>query len=368
MDIADVTTPPTTYPSLAVRVRRAARWTTLGALLAGVGGATALVAGLTGHGATSSEAHPSITPTMGLPYPLVAVLLGAAGLLVALGLVRLRALVGAIGRDGTDRRGPAQTITAVGAAGVAALALAAVCDANPLALTGYLPAMLVMAPFSEEMRLALASVPWPPMLAELAVVGTTAVVVLGAVTALDALRGDAPRPRWQQPAAAARWGRTAVGVAVAAPLLYAVTRVAWVLGWPIGFDMASFEAAGGDVSNGLMLSAAAVVGSVLTIGLVRPWGERFWPWLPGLGGRRVPVPLAVVPASLVAAMLLPAGMSMIVGAVQGIGVAGLASLADNWAAVGVTFLWPVWSVALAAATWAYALRRDGDRVAVTTAA
>src|SRR5690606_15675550 len=113
MDIAAVTTPPTTDPSLAVRVRRAARWTTLGALLAGVGGATALVAGLTGHGATSSEAHPSITPTMGLPYPLVAVLLGAAGLLVALGLVRLRALVGAIGRDGTDRRGPAQTITAV---------------------------------------------------------------------------------------------------------------------------------------------------------------------------------------------------------------------------------------------------------------
>src|SRR5690606_3008548 len=125
----DVTTPPTTDPSLAVRVRRAARWTTLGALLAGVGGATALVAGLTGHVATSREAHPSITPTMGLPYPLVAVLRGAAGLLVSLGLVRLRALVGAIGRDGTVRRGPAQTSTAVGAAGVAALALAAVCGA-----------------------------------------------------------------------------------------------------------------------------------------------------------------------------------------------------------------------------------------------
>src|SRR5690606_41973698 len=133
--------PPTTDPSLAVRVRRAARWTTLGALLAGVGGATALVAGLTGHGATSSEAHPSITPTMGLPYPLVAVLLGAAGLLVALGLVRLRALVGAIGRAGTDRPGPAQTITAGGAAGVAARAPAAGWQAHPPAPPGSLPAV-----------------------------------------------------------------------------------------------------------------------------------------------------------------------------------------------------------------------------------
>uniref|UniRef100_UPI003B3AA5AA hypothetical protein n=1 Tax=Pseudactinotalea sp. TaxID=1926260 RepID=UPI003B3AA5AA len=93
------------------------------------------------------------------------------------------------------------------------------------------------------------------------------------------------------------------------------------------------------------------------IGLVRPWGERFWTWLPALGGRRVPVGLAVVPASVVAAMLLAAGVSMIVAAVDQLGVGSIGSLADNWAAIGVTFLWPIWSLALALATWAYALRR-----------
>ncbi|GAA3083583.1 hypothetical protein GCM10020000_82210 [Streptomyces olivoverticillatus] len=36
----------------------------------------------------------------------------------------------------------------------------------------------------------------------------------------------------------------------------------------------------------------------LTIGLVRPWGERVPRWIPFLGGRRIPVWAAVVPAAL----------------------------------------------------------------------
>lgn len=50
-----------------------------------------------------------------------------------------------------------------------------------------------------------------------------------------------------------------------------------------------------------MVSEAA---AFLTVGLVARWGE-VWPrWIPGLGGRRVPVLAAVVPAGLGAAVLL----------------------------------------------------------------
>src|SRR5690606_14658002 len=133
--------------------------------------------------------------------------------------------------------------------------------------------------------------------------------------------------------AAARWGRIAVGAAIAVPLLYAFTRIAWVLGWSIGFDMDAYLSAGGDVTGGLVLAGGAIVGSLLTIGLVRPWGERFWSWVPGIGGRRVPVALAVVPASMVSPALLPAGVSMIVAAVNHLGVAGLTTLAESWAAI-----------------------------------
>jgi hypothetical protein len=52
------------------------------------------------------------------------------------------------------------------------------------------------------------------------------------------------------------------------------------------------------------LSAVSEVLAVLALGLVCRWGE-VWPrWVPGLGGRRVPVMAAVVPAGLGATALL----------------------------------------------------------------
>ncbi|WP_454293787.1 hypothetical protein [Salana multivorans] len=343
---------------LSARAARARRWTTAGAFLAGAGSLAALVAGLTGNGATSSLANPALSLTYSVPPERVALALGIAAALVCGGLVVLGALARAVGR-GSAPAGltPARVALAVVVPLLAILALAATCDANPLALAGYLPAVLVGSLFSAELREGLAAVPWPQLLAQLAVIGTTIVTVVAALHVLDTLRGDMPRPRWQQPPSAARWGRVAVVVAVVVPLLYATTRIAWVLGWPIGFDAEAYAATGGDVRTGLVLAAGALVGCVLTIGLVRPWGERFWRWLPVLGGRPVPVALAVVPASIVAAMLLPAGISMTVAAAEQLGVASIGSLSDNWAAIGVTFLWPLWSVALAAATFAYALRR-----------
>ncbi|WP_067825468.1 hypothetical protein [Actinomadura kijaniata] len=52
------------------------------------------------------------------------------------------------------------------------------------------------------------------------------------------------------------------------------------------------------------LSAVSLGAALLTVGLVRPWGEVFPRWIPGLGGRRVPVLAAVVPALVGAALLI----------------------------------------------------------------
>src|SRR5690606_5586783 len=80
----------------------------------------------------------------------------------------------------------------------------------------------------------------------------------------------------------------------------ALVRLAWLTPWPqLGFDV--------DLSTrvwGLTLSSGAWLGVVLTLGLIRPWGEVFPRWVPGLAGRRVPVAAAAVPGGLVAVMLL----------------------------------------------------------------
>jgi hypothetical protein len=149
-------------------------------------------------------------------------------------------------------------------------------------------------------------------------------------------------------------------LAMEAPLVYAASRVLMFLQVP-GFRDEAF-----DLQlrlAGLGLAAASVVGAVLTWGLIRPWGERFPRWLPVLSGRRVPVDLAVVPALVVAAMILAASRALAVGAVQ--------ADADAWRdqveapLVGLPqVLWPVWGVALALAALSYQRRRRiADRVA-----
>lgn len=48
----------------------------------------------------------------------------------------------------------------------------------------------------------------------------------------------------------------------------------------------------------MALSVGVEGAALLTLGLVRPWGEVVPRWIPVLGGRRVPVAAAVVPAGL----------------------------------------------------------------------
>jgi hypothetical protein len=78
-------------------------------------------------------------------------------------------------------------------------------------------------------------------------------------------------------------------------------RIAQGAGVPVGFtgELADVFAAPGWITLYVIaLSLVAEGLALLTLGLVRPWGERVPRWLPVLGGRPVPVMAAVVPAAL----------------------------------------------------------------------
>jgi hypothetical protein len=172
---------------------------------------------------------------------------------------------------------------------------------------------------------------------------------------------------WTSPDQAARWGRIAVVVAMVVPVFYAITRFAWALGIPLGMSEEYLRQGqeSGTWISGLFLASFGLVGAALMLGLVQRWGEVFPRWMVGLAGRRVPMALAVVPASLVSVLLI----------VGGIGIwSGLDQMVANLVAdggknvglvgglifhVGPTLLFPVWGTALGVATLGYYYRRRG---------
>lgn len=228
------------------------------------------------------------------------------------------------------------------AAGAAIVALLALMDASALTAVGYLPATLL----GPLLGLDEAD---PSLLLTagllLQVLLLTAVGAFGAVVARR-FRADA-HDLVRVTAKTRFWTR----LAVEAPLVYAATRVLMFFCVP-GFDMAEF----GDpiLWAGLGLAVSASLGAWLTCGLVRPWGEVFPRWLPGLRGRRVPVRLAVVPGLLVAVMIATAAKDMF----QSLGDDGAWAAITDWPLVTLpAFLWPLWAFALAMATAHYGIRR-----------
>ncbi len=179
-------------------------------------------------------------------------------------------------------------------------------------------------------------------------------------------RRDGP-DGWQRPNQAARWGRIAVYVAMAAPVFYALTRYAWALGFPLGMSEEYLRRgqASGMWTSGLFLATFGLAGAALMPGLVQRWGEVFPRWMIGLAGRRVPIALAVVPASLVSVLLIVGGIAIWSGlgqmaaALAAGGAAGMGLIGGIVFQVGPTLLFPVWGVALAVATLGYYYRRRG---------
>jgi hypothetical protein len=160
--------------------------------------------------------------------------------------------------------------------------------------------------------------------------------------------------------AALRRGRAAVAVAAAAALIYPALRLPWLIGMPIGMDAESFalvEATPSAVQVGVAMGFAALVGVGLMFGLVRDWGVRLPRWLPGLSGCRVPVRLAVIPATIVALALVAMGRGFLTALVFG-QLAGFATT-DRAHILAFVAMLP-WGLALGVATAAYAQRRRGS--------
>ncbi|WP_449063455.1 hypothetical protein [Planomonospora algeriensis] len=269
---------------------------------------------------------------------------GPTGLVIALGCVA--GLVAALsGRSPRTRRIPPRAAAVV-------LLVAAV----PLLLV--VPDVRVLQSMAYGLQGYVGLVDWPVVNQLLCALGGA----LLAGTAASLLSGSrcplCDRPH-AEPGAAARWariGRWATAVAVVAPLPYAVQRAVWVLGIPLGVDrrfihdlLADLEAKslGPLVVYSLPLSAAA--GALLTLGLSMRWGTVLPGWVPYLGGRRVPVALAVVPAAVVAVAVITAGMAPYRQLVlDGLPVTGSGAPA---------LLWLPWGIGLGLATLAYQRRR-----------
>jgi hypothetical protein len=178
------------------------------------------------------------------------------------------------------------------------------------------------------------------------------------------MNSTTPVPAWREPP---RW---AVIAAHAIPILAlpsGIWRIVLGLGVPVGFsgELAEVYAAPGWITPYVFALTVLVEAlALLSLGLVRPWGEVAPRWLPWIGGRVLPTWLVTATATLGALALGVLGISTALlwngpenmgdpDAPQG--VAGLVMTA----CYAPQLAWPPLLLALAIS---YALRRRGQRL------
>lgn len=158
-----------------------------------------------------------------------------------------------------------------------------------------------------------------------------------------------------------RWARAATYTAAALALPYAVVRLSWALGIPLGTSGNGIDEWSVPIRLGLALvfGGLPTIGAVLTVGLIRRWGERFPRWIPWLRGRRVPIWFAVAPGLVAATMIIQLGLRL-----TPLTVRDIVTAEYDWGEWGASlpgaFILP-WGIALGAAVYGYAVRRlHGD--------
>ncbi|MEV0828824.1 hypothetical protein [Nonomuraea rubra] len=116
----------------------------------------------------------------------------------------------------------------------------------------------------------------------------------------------------------------------------------------------------------VFLSVLSELLAFTAFGLVATWGDRFPRWVPGLRGRRVPAPAAVIPAALGAGILTVLWTACFVAQFAGVTLRGepipanFPALAGGWeTAIFYLCYLPLllWGPLLAAVTYAYHRRR-----------
>jgi hypothetical protein len=143
-----------------------------------------------------------------------------------------------------------------------------------------------------------------------------------------------------------RHRRTLTILAALGPLPYAIARASWLTPWPL-FSPVSSDLPAAMLAPGLVLGSGAVAASVLTLGLILPWGRVLPRWMPRIGGRPVPVLAAVVPGLTAAGALCIAAGPMLVTT-----FGNPTGPMDTLTVALVLPLW-VWGPMLALAVWAY---------------
>lgn len=324
---------------------------TKAALFAAGSGTLALVATVTGRGFPFGPHDPgngasplrALDPAVGAPLFAAVLLITAVVLLFLHGPAR--------------PPGPARAAILAWCWAVVVALEIVVPDIRVLTFAGYLPVLIVGAPFG-----------YPPVdygvVFNWQLASQIAAMAGGLLVAAAVLRwqrrtagacascGRDGRPgSWTTPEAAARWGRWAVAVAAAIPAFYAVVRLAWAVNIPFGISdefLAELRDSGA-VWAGAGLGGFALAGAVLTLGLTQRWGEIFPRWMIGLAGKRVPIKLATIPAGLVALAVTAASVAFYSDPELYTSDLSLAHVPQ--------MAWPLWGAALGAATLAYHLRR-----------
>ena len=159
-----------------------------------------------------------------------------------------------------------------------------------------------------------------------------------------------------------RWAPLAAWTAFIAPMPYGITRLLWAVGIPVGVSSEVVLSPAQRIGEAV-LGLLPIAGGVLALGLIQRWGE-VWPrGSPVLSGRRVPIGVAAIPATLAAVVITTGGLSF--ARIVFMGELGLrqsdgSPTVTGWGASMPGFLWPVWGVALGVAVAAYLQRRRAD--------
>ncbi|MEU8216652.1 hypothetical protein AB0C47_12870 [Micromonospora taraxaci] len=254
---------------------------------------------------------------------------GAVGVGVALAII-----------VGCAVRFPGRTVAAASWAASALLLVVAF----PLHLLFEVPAALTGRPSD-----------WRDLGARLALVAG-GVLFAGLANASGPRRGPAPASYQPVP----RWTRLWAYAAVALPVVgWAVPHGLWVLGVPFGISEQKLDEIQLALSTetGLAITLVPPLAGLLVLGLVQRWGQQFPRWVPGLGGRRVPRLLAVIPAGVVALALVTYGVLSVAVFVDQLRTGDLPwpEVWEGWATSATLLVFLGWGASLGVTTTGYAL-------------
>lgn len=165
------------------------------------------------------------------------------------------------------------------------------------------------------------------------------------------------------------WVNVAAILTALLPLPVTIWRLALGFGYDVGFTgslAGTYQAPGWLTLYVIALCALNEGAAYLTLGLVRPWGERWPRWIPFRAGKRIHPLTAIVPATLGAATLALIIFSL-AGEWSGAEFIGGPEAPQGWKEVWMTLSYApllAWPFLLALVTAAYAYRRRHEFRAV----